>query len=191
MDATPKTICLFFKNFSRFRQVNLRSRMKKLWFTIGFIAFLSGLIVIALVANPAGPREPEYHGKKLTRWLDDLHTLSTSTATQANARLAIQEMGTNAVPFLVQMLHAKDSSFRRRYMALLERQHWVDFHFHSDRQKQSDAVRGLMILGPDAKAAIPTLADLLKYGNLGEGAKRPHLFFLESVRLRSRRSRSR
>ena len=93
--------------------------MKRLWITIGLIAVVSVLALIALIPNAGNPTEPEYHGRKLTAWLDDL--TAPSPAMPANAKLAIQQMGTNAVPFLVQMLHAKDSSFRRRYMALLER----------------------------------------------------------------------
>ena len=57
--------------------------MKKLWLAVGLIAFLSGLIVIALVANPGGTREPEYHGKRLTGWLDDLDEPSALTRTNA------------------------------------------------------------------------------------------------------------
>ncbi|HEV2328623.1 MAG TPA: hypothetical protein VGY56_07540 [Verrucomicrobiae bacterium] len=75
--------------------------MRKFWLPVGFIAFVSVLIVIALVPVLHSPREPEYHGKKLTTWLDDLS--APSALTRTNATLAIQQMGTNAVPFLVQM----------------------------------------------------------------------------------------
>jgi HEAT repeat protein len=134
--------------------------MKKPWLTIGLIAFLSALIVIALVPVLTGPTEPEYHGKKLSAWVQDLN--SPSPLTQANAKLAIQQMGTNAVPFLVQMLHVKDSPLKRKCMDLMARQHWVHLHFHYDFEKHGDAFRALATLGPDAKSAIPDLADLLK-----------------------------
>ena len=139
--------------------------MKKLWLTVGLIAFLSGLLVIVLVVNPRGPREPEYHGRKLTRWLDDLD--DHSPIKQTNAIVAIRQMGTNAVPFLVQMLRARDSRFRTRCIDLLERQHWIDFHFHYAYQKHSIAFLALAYLGPDAKAAIPDVAGSLKTGQDG------------------------
>lgn len=144
--------------------------MKKLWLAVGLIAFLLGLIVIALVENPAGPREPEYRGKKLTAWLVDL---GTSWVTRTNATLAIQQMGTNAVPFLVQMLHAKDSPLKLKCMELVERQmarqHRFHFHFLYSSQKINYAISGLTILGSDAKGAIPDLVNLLKDGDGADG----------------------
>jgi HEAT repeat protein len=139
--------------------------MKKLWLAVGLIAVLSVLVVIAWVPIAGSPREPEYHGRKLTAWLDDLS--ASSALTRTNATAAIQQMGTNAVPFLVQMLHAQDSPFRRRYITLLGQQHWVNLHLHYDSVMRVQALRALAILGPDAKAAVPDVADLLK--DTGDG----------------------
>lgn len=52
-------------------------------------------------------------------------------------------------------------------MDLLGRQHWIDFHFHYDFDVRARGMQGLIILGPDAKGAIPALASLLS--NLADG----------------------
>ncbi|HXC34367.1 MAG TPA: HEAT repeat domain-containing protein [Candidatus Acidoferrales bacterium] len=134
--------------------------MKKSWLAIGLIAALSVLIVIALVRFTGGPPEPEYHGRKLSAWMQDLD--SPYPPMQTNALFAIKQIGTNAVPYLiVQMHHPKDSPFKRKCMELLKRQHWVNIHFHYDFVAHMEAFQTLAILGPDGKAAIPDLANLL------------------------------
>ena len=86
---------------------------------------------------------------------------SPSPLTQTNAALAIRKMGTNAVPFLVHMLSAKDSKFKMKCLDLLGRQHWINVHVHYDFQERSDALRCLRVLGPIGNAAIPQVANLL------------------------------
>ncbi|HTV43097.1 MAG TPA: HEAT repeat domain-containing protein [Candidatus Sulfotelmatobacter sp.] len=136
--------------------------MKKLCLAVGIIAVLSAVLAIALAPRAARLSEPEYDGRKLTAWLEDEHDSGIPDIDPASA---IRRMGTNAVPFLVQMLQANDSPFKRKCMDLLSRQHWVHFHILYDFQKRSLALQGLGILGPDAKAAIPDLANLLSTGN--------------------------
>ena len=148
--------------------------MKKPWLTVTLITFLflSGLIVIALVANPRGPREPEYHGKKLTAWLADLEGGPGSgpgSTAYTNAALAIHQMGTNAVPFLLQMFQTKDSALKLESANLLgNAQHWVHFHFSNALKEHDEASRALGILGPAARVAIPDLAHLLNSGDASD-----------------------
>jgi HEAT repeat protein len=145
--------------------------MKKLCLAVGFIAVLSAILVIAVTPRVSRLSEPEYHGRKLTAWLEDSSVRIpppgwTPILASDDPATAIREIGTNGVPFLVQMLHAKDSPFKRKCMHLLSRQHWVKFHILYDFQKRNLALRGLAILGPDAKAAIPDLANLVSKNDL-------------------------
>jgi HEAT repeat protein len=135
--------------------------MRKPWRIAGLV--LAVVVVIAYAVGAiSGAREPEYQGKKLTKWLDELRQPpSASPAGRTNAMIAIRHMGTNAVPYLVTMLHAKDSRLKTKWMDLLSRQRWVDFHFRYDFQRRDDALRGLGVLGPDARAAIPEIAKLM------------------------------
>ena len=65
----------------------------------------------------------------------------------------------------------------------------MDFRFRYDFQKQREALQGLIILGPDAKAAIPDVAALLKAGNAGIGLEAA--FTLRSASARPRPFRAR
>jgi HEAT repeat protein len=148
--------------------------MKKPW----RIAALSiiGLLIIAWIAGAvSSSREPEYEGRKLSQWLEDLRrpssaSPSASLLARTNAMIAIRQMGTNAVPYLVRMLHAKDSRLKTKWMDLLSRQRWIDFHFHFDFERRGDGLRGLGILGPAARAAIPDVAKLLDDRNFAQQA---------------------
>jgi len=148
--------------------------MKRSWRIAG--AALGAAVVIALVlAILSGTGEPEYEGRKLTQWLEDMRrpssaSPSASLLARTNAMIAIQHMGTNAIPYLVGMLHAKDSRLKTKWMDLLSRQRWFDFHFHFDFERRGDGLRGLGVLGPAARAAIPDVAKLLDDRNFAQQA---------------------
>src|SRR5437016_1990502 len=93
----------------------------------------TGLLVFVLIVGIGGlfwlaltPQEPSHKGKPLRFWL--------SRATEAGAvfsdqkdpnviecREAIRSIGTNAIPMLLRILRAKDSTFKRAAMDLVER----------------------------------------------------------------------
>jgi HEAT repeat protein len=135
--------------------------MKKPWRIAGLVV-AAALIIAIISAAFSGTREPEYEGRKLTQWLEDLrHSPSGSPFARTNAIIAIRHMGTNAVPYLLTMLHARDSRLKTKCMDLLSRQRLVDFHFRYDFERRDDALRGLGALGSDARAAIPEVAKLM------------------------------
>jgi len=135
--------------------------MKKPWRIAGSVLAVA-LIVAFILGLVSGTPEPKYNGRKLTEWLEELrHPSSPSPLARTNAMIAIRHMGTNAVPYLVTMLHAKDSKLKSKCVDLLSRQRWVNFHFRDDYLRRDDALRGLGVLGPDAKTAIPEIAKLL------------------------------
>lgn len=131
--------------------------MKRRWVIAGLGGAIAALVILFVALS--GPHEPKYQGKRLTAWLDDLR--SPSLLARTNATLAIQQMGTNAIPFLIAMLHARDSKVKVAAMDLLSRQHWVRFHFRYDSDRRIEAYMGLAALGPQAAGAIPELAKLL------------------------------
>src|SRR5437667_1360208 len=100
--------------------------MNKLWRTVG-LALLGLLVLGAISAVLFQRREPEYQGRKLSAWLEDLR--NPSPLTRTNATHAIRRIGTNAMPCLLEMLHSKDSALKVKCMDLVSRQRWVDFHF--------------------------------------------------------------
>src|SRR4051812_6384174 len=67
------------------------------------------VLVIALSALLFAARrgEPKFQGRSLTDWLEEIDRGNTG------GRLAVQEMGTNAVPNLILMLGSKESRLTR------------------------------------------------------------------------------
>ena len=65
-----------------------------------------------------GPSEPEYQGKKLSRWLWEME-IAPDTASLAwkESVQAVQAMGTNAVPSLLAMLRTRDSAWKRQIVS--------------------------------------------------------------------------
>src|SRR5690349_18153856 len=68
-----------------------------------------GLLIILLLPAP----QPSYQGIRLGRWLQDLD-FGTRTGQATTARFAIQQMGTNCVPALIDYLRRHDSPMKRR-----------------------------------------------------------------------------
>lgn len=130
--------------------------MKKRWCIA--LSVTAAALVIAFVAGlVSGTREPEYEGRKLTQWLAGLRGPG-----RTNAIEAIRHMGTNAVPHLVTMLRAKDSPLKIKCMNLLSRLRWLHIQFRDDYLRRDDALMGLGVLGPDARAAVPDVTKLLE-----------------------------
>lgn len=104
--------------------------------------------VLAIVALAVGlyfqrPREFEYQGKRLTRWLDDLDQ-SQPPATRDAASQAVQQMGTNIVPSLLAMLKAAPSYSKRQLASSLGQ---AESAHHR-------ALAGFQALGAQAIAAL-------------------------------------
>jgi HEAT repeat protein len=125
------------------------------------LLLLLGVLSINIARRLAPAREPVHDGKRLRAWLEDLN--STSLYTQETAQAAIRELGTNAVPALVQMLQSSDSLFKLRLMKLLGKQSLVRYRFRVAEEDHLLAIKGCRALGPLARPAIPVLIGLLNY----------------------------
>lgn len=139
--------------------------MKRRWRIFG-LTLLGLLVVLVIYRTALTPTEPEYKGRKLTHWLADLR--SGDPEIHTNGVVAIRQIGTNAIPFLVRMLHAKDSRLKVKCIDLAARQRWMKINYRFDFERRDDALRGLGALGPEAREAIPEISKLL---NRGEDAQ--------------------
>jgi hypothetical protein len=124
--------------------------------------------------------EPIYQGKTLTKWLKQLDDgeafgisssrPSSPTQRQLEAAEAIHAMGTNALPCLMEDIHARPTAnnFRIRlyrwskahpvpYLGL----RWVSTDLTEEDCTRWRAAQGLAALGPLAKPALPELKRLL------------------------------
>jgi hypothetical protein len=102
------------------------------------------------------PREPEYQGRPLSAWLEDLTTGRDGVQLE-RARQAIQEIGTNAVPELLILIQKEDSKLRMLWNGIL-----MGVGFESGTQQalysnQDLATLGFAVLSRRAYGALPTL----------------------------------
>jgi hypothetical protein len=113
-------------------------------------------------------REPVYEGKGLTVWLEEylaadnpFPVTEEKTATMGRAGIAIRHMGTNAVPFLMEMARAKDSVPKRLIEIIARHQSLIRWQLRTDHEKRQMAVFGFYALGSIGNEAIPALVTLL------------------------------
>jgi HEAT repeat protein len=136
-------------------------------------------------------REPVYQGKTLNAWLQEyvaadnqFPVTEEKAASLRRAGDGIRRIGTNALPFLVQMARAKDSPFKRFITAAARNQSLIRVHLRTDKEIRDLAVVGFYALGPIGKDAVPVLVELLNgqdrdvrligadcLGNIGPDAK--------------------
>ena len=146
------------------------------------VAVLAGLAFVLLA-----PREPSYHGKPLSRWLEDLTPPSRiiSTTGQPNnapwasfqnfgaaheqAAEAVRQMGTNAIPSLIRILRGSDvwqrDQWKLKLNTLLSKQSLLAWRASPPRSRHNSAFVALQVLGP---AAIQPLAELLSDKRVNE-----------------------
>jgi len=106
------------------------------------------------------PGEPSYQGNLLSTWLAELS--NGSSEDRKAAEVAIREIGTNALPILLQELRASDDSpVKMKLWELAERQKFIKIHVTLVSDRWERALNGFEALGATAKPAVPELVAML------------------------------
>ena len=117
------------------------------------------------VANRGARTNPFTPVQPLSVWLE---TFKLSNR-DAGAEIALREIGTNALPFLTQMIAAKDTPWKTRLAAFIDRRHWTRWHIPSADENHRMALGALETLAEtSAKPAIPALAQSLNDPELAD-----------------------
>jgi HEAT repeat protein len=135
------------------------------WGKVGFTILILFVAFIALRSH--SPTEPRHEGKKLSEWLT--FGVESEDAMEQTSR-AIQRMGTKAVPSLLTWIQSRDSKFKEKMNALLDKQSWTEFRFTDSHERQELAVAGFAYLGELGRPAVPKLATLVEDLEIGENA---------------------
>ena len=125
--------------------------------------------IFCLLAVPyARSSEPGYNGKPLSEWLLILkmgHTSTGDPIEKADAKEAIRQMGTNAIPTLLDILGATDGN-KRRILARLKSPGFREV-FQNQNVGTGDledmGVQGFGILGTNAVSAIPKINKMFRH----------------------------
>ena len=106
------------------------------------------------------PGEPDYEGKKLSAWLDELQALTQ--AEQASLRTpqvrAVRAIGTNAIPWLLKEIerHPNGAAWRWRVNQVLNKQSLISYRVPFPNH-QNRAEIGFRALGELGEPAIPVI----------------------------------
>lgn len=114
--------------------------------------------------------ESAYGGRSLRYWLKGSspfsiggHVVTDFTPWPAvlenDAKHAIRQIGTNALPALTEMIRGKESTVKRTIRSFLARQSFLKFKLDSPKVWQERAMAAFGELG---RAGVPTLIELLK-----------------------------
>ena len=109
-------------------------------------------------------REPVYKGRTLTSWL--MRYWSTNNTEvwigpgDLEAKEAVRQMGTNAIPTLLRLLQAKDSALKRRTMTLLKREHIIAKDYIPAAFWHQTGMYGFYLLRTNAQGALPRLIEI-------------------------------
>jgi len=126
-------------------------------------ATLVASVVIAvamLLTVSLRPREPVYQGRPLSFWLEGYRPPELGGPGQKNADEAIRQAGTNAIPTLLRMARAKDSTLTLKLIGLAQKQHFIKITYIPASVRNIQAVYGFRELAADAKEAVPTLVGM-------------------------------
>src|SRR5258708_22302005 len=123
--------------------------------------------VVCILSRPA---ETVYKGKPLSAWLNDLYPQLNEDTNQA-ASAAFRQMGTNAIPALLEIIQSGDPPFEDLVSELNRMQSLVHFLNHMQSlvhfpvrerwHQRWAASRALYAMGTNARPAFPTLTNLL------------------------------
>jgi len=133
------------------------------WLFVGLLLAIACLLFMA-------PAEPRYLGRPLRDWARNLTLfnwppglklyaeLERRQRQDAEARLAIQQLGTNAVPALLRYFLRQDPAWRQAMIDRVNRQKFVRVHLRTAAEAEAQGELGLLVLGPAANGALPALA---------------------------------
>src|SRR5436190_3597756 len=95
------------------------------------VAAIAALVLAALgtvlwiVLSPR-EHEPVYQGKTLTYWVSDFWPGRNPTREKVEQdKLTVRQIGTNAIPVLLQWISAKDGPFKKKMVMWIDRHRWV------------------------------------------------------------------
>jgi hypothetical protein len=135
-------------------------------------AILCFAAVVAIVTLSVGEREPAYKGRSLHEWAEMYGSPETYGAgAEDEARTALQHIGTNAIPFLLNWIAYDARPSRARligmkivsHVPLIRNVPTVKNWLHRDdpRLRRAEAAAGVFeLLGPSAASAVPELSRL-------------------------------
>ena len=129
-----------------------------------------GLFIVTLVLMSLSfflRPEPAYHGKPLSQWAAQYgtnHWRAPNCPADQEAEFAIREIGTNAIPFLLDLMRTRDSVVKQKLRTIVPWK-WHARLFLRDNAETTRSIGayGLAALGTNAPEAVPQLIELANH----------------------------
>jgi hypothetical protein len=139
----------------------MRNKRRKL---IAVVLLALAALVACVLVFP--DREPAWQGRTLGAWLRDFD--ADKPESRASAADAIRQIGTNALPLIIQRLQHPDRrspsailALKLKLFELLSKQSLVKIQFRPGASPRHQALAAIDALGPAAANALPALGKLL------------------------------
>ncbi len=112
------------------------------------------LVLIGLgVWNGWRTNEPSYKGKRMSFWIRGVGCTSNET------QEAMDQLGTNCIPALMQMVQVEDSITTRKFFTIIRFCH-LPINIRTEGVAHAVAFRGFHLLGPQAEPAVAPLIQM-------------------------------
>jgi len=132
-----------------------------------FLRLVFAVAILALCAwgvwRLVTPTEFTYRNKRLSVWLQELEYEGGDT--NQPAFVALSQMGTNAIPPLLEIIRAPRTRFERLISKVNRRQSVFKLPDGKPWLKAGDASLALYAMGTNARPALPALTNLLFHTN--------------------------
>jgi HEAT repeat protein len=135
-----------------------------------FIASVCLILSLAVAIIVLHEPEPSYGGKSLTEWLQDAADAGREDELTRH-RAAVQAMGTNCIPTLMEFLTYETPGWKQQMYAIANRVSGRYGVYFRDRDLNNFALIGFYLLGSDGAAAIPPLTRMMLSAEDPEGRR--------------------
>src|ERR1044071_8344091 len=123
---------------------NTRSGKLQRWGLLLRVGLPAGAWLFLAFRSP----QPSYGGRNLTEWLVRLEAKGEE---DQEAVLAVRQIGTNAIPFLMKMMRSEDSRLKRHLIGMLQMQRIIKFRIMDEARRHMQGAMGFAALGPIAQ----------------------------------------
>lgn len=130
------------------------------------LRLITVLVLIVVLGGLAfaffSDREPRYEERTLSDWIEYArphfyaHGPRETNLVWQNSQRAVKQMGTDAIPFLLNWIRAKDSHLKAQLALLLKKHPFLHMHITDDDQLHKRAMTGFALLENDGKPAWAT-----------------------------------
>lgn len=127
------------------------------------VLLLAAIIIAGLAFFCLRKPEPSHEGKSLSEWLQENKVVYNNGAEQLSeeTKVALQKMGTNVIPYLVERIGRTNSSFKKEIYDFCKKHDLPDVDLSKVYEEQVRATTALKVFGGEARCAIPSLTALL------------------------------